>query len=341
MHLFPVRADAWQLLYRTTGANGEPYASVTIVLVPNGPTRPRSLLSTQMAYDGMQRACMPSYSLVNADPVDILAPDPNPSTSAPAVELAFAETGLEKGWAVSIPDAGGIDDRFLTPNMMGYTTLDGIRAAQNFAPLGLGGPSTPTAMWGYSGGAATTQWAADLQPAYAPELNIVGAALGAPVPDLSAALLSSGGRVTSGLLPLGLAALAKDEPNLFDRYLSPAGKEAVAGECDHCCDVRTVEQRGSSLTGGRAARHPRTVAAPPVTWPGGAPTDGCLRSRAYRGRRPLATRPLVCSGDLSGHGRRVVRASHNSRVPRPAHSGVMSNLQPAPEDLVRALAHGR
>lgn len=82
---------------------------------------------------------------------------------------------------MTIPDASGIDNHFLTPRVMGYTALDGIRAAQSFAPLGLAGTATPTATWGYSGDGVTTDWAAELQPSYAPALEIVGAVLGALV----------------------------------------------------------------------------------------------------------------------------------------------------------------
>ena len=35
---------------------------------------------------------------------------------------------------------------------------------------------TPTGMLGYSGGSIATEWASELAPSYAPELNIIGAA---------------------------------------------------------------------------------------------------------------------------------------------------------------------
>ncbi|WP_405138025.1 lipase family protein [Nocardia sp. NBC_01388] len=242
LELFPVNAQAWQLLYRTTDADGSPYAAVTTVLIPDGPAKPRPLLSYQMAYDSIARDCMPSYSLQYSSPLDLLDPAKQSGYALPPWEMAFAASGLAQGWAVAVPDPGGIDDRFLTPRVMGYTTLDGIRAAQNFAPLGLPGADTKTALWGYSGGGIATSWAAELQPDYAPELNIAGAAIGAPVADLGAALHSANGRLLGGLIPIGVAALEKDSPAVaarLDSYLTPTGQGIVAA-AGYQCVARNV-----------------------------------------------------------------------------------------------------
>ncbi|MFI1919448.1 lipase family protein [Nocardia sp. NPDC020380] len=225
----PLAVSAWQLLYRTTDADGNPYAAVTTVMIPDGKPGPRPLLSVQAAYDSIQRNCMPSYELTAGDPA-----------SPPPTEALQAAVALDRGWAVSIPDPGGIDNRFLTPRVMGYTVLDGIRAAENFTPLGLDGTATRTALTGYSGGGVGTSWAAEMQPSYAPELNIVGAALGAPVPDLAAAMHSVSGRVSGGLIAVGVAALMKDSPEFsaaLDRYLKPGAHEVLAAAGRECVNA--------------------------------------------------------------------------------------------------------
>ncbi|MFB8277908.1 lipase family protein [Nocardia colli] len=227
----PLAVHAWQLLYRTTDADGNPYAAVTTVLIPEGQVRSRPLLSVQAAYDSIQRSCMPSYQLTAGDPA-----------APPPAEVLQAVAALDRGWAVAIPDPGGIDNRFLTPRVMGYTVLDGIRAAANFEPLGLDGAATRTALTGYSGGGVGTSWAAEMQPSYAPELNIVGAALGAPVPDLAAAMQSVSGRVSGGLIPVGVAALMNDSPEFsaaLDRYLKP-GARAILAAAGRDCVSTTV-----------------------------------------------------------------------------------------------------
>ncbi|WP_336082981.1 lipase family protein [Nocardia sp. SSK8] len=227
---FPIDAQAWQLLYRTTDGEGGPYAAVTTVLMPRGPARPRPLLSFQMAYDALRRECMPSYSLTHGSLTDLLDTAKQSGRSTVPSEAALVATALSKGWAVSVPDPGGVEDRFLTPRLMGYTVLDGIRAAENFAPLGLPGAATRVAGWGYSGGGVATSWAAEVQPRYAPELNAVGFAIGAPVQDLEAAIHTADGRSTVGLVPLGLASISKDSPEFAQRlapHLTPAGRDAV------------------------------------------------------------------------------------------------------------------
>lgn len=237
----PVRADAlpsvslavsaWQLLYRTTDSDGHPYAAVTTVMIPDGQSGPRPLLSVQAAYDSIQRSCMPSYEMTAGDPA-----------SPPPSEALQAAIALDRGWAVSIPDPGGIDNRFLTPRVMGYTVLDGIRAAESFSPLGLAGAATRTALTGYSGGGIGTSWAAEVQPSYAPELNVVGAVLGAPIPDLAAAMRTVSGRISGGLIAVGVASLMYDSPEFsaaLDRYLKP-GARAVLADAGRACVNTTV-----------------------------------------------------------------------------------------------------
>lgn len=237
LQLLPVNVQAWQLLYRTADADGRPDAAVTTVMLPHGPAQPRPLLSFQAATDSTLRVCAPSYSLVHGAPIDFSAATGPLTLTIPGAEMAFVAAGLAEGWAVTMPDHGGLDDRFLTPRQPGYAVLDSIRAAQSFAPLGLAGPQTPTALWGYSGGAIASSWAIEEQPAYAPELNIVGAAFGAPERDLEASLYSANQKVLGGLIPIALASMGKDSPEFaaeLDQYLTPSGRDIVARARNHC-----------------------------------------------------------------------------------------------------------
>jgi triacylglycerol lipase len=69
-------------------------------------------------------------------------------------------------------------------------------------------------LWGYSGGGLATAWAAEVCGGYAPELNIVGAALGSPVGDLGNTLQRLNGTFWSGLPAIMIAALARVYPEL-------------------------------------------------------------------------------------------------------------------------------
>jgi Secretory lipase len=85
---------------------------------------------------------------------------------------------LLAGWALAIPDHEGPQAYFGVGLEAGAITLDGIRAVKSFTEDDSIGPDSPVGMSGYSGGAHVTGWAAQMQPTYAPELKLVGAAVG-------------------------------------------------------------------------------------------------------------------------------------------------------------------
>lgn len=72
-------------------------------------------------------------------------------------------TGLAKGWFVNVPDYEGPLASFTAGVLSGHSTIDSIRAVFNTRKvLGLA-KDAPYAMWGYSGGALASEWAAELQ----------------------------------------------------------------------------------------------------------------------------------------------------------------------------------
>lgn len=244
LQIFPINVDSWQILYRTTGINGEPYAAVTTVMVPRGEygwhghkKGPRPLLSFNPATDSTLRVCDASYGLTKGFPIELGNPVGPLTFPTPAAEVVLAAAGLAQGWAVAMPDHGGIDYRFLSPKQPGYAVLDGIRAVENFKPAGLAGAKTPVAMWGYSGGAIASSWAIEVQPSYAPELNIKGAAFGAPERDLEASLRAVSGHLLGGLIPLALSSIEKDSPafrKALSKFLTPHGRKIVDETRRHC-----------------------------------------------------------------------------------------------------------
>ncbi|MCB9389370.1 MAG: hypothetical protein H6512_07280 [Acidimicrobiia bacterium] len=84
---------------------------------------------------------------------------------------------LRRGWTVLTVDWTGPQSSFADLESSGRLILDAISAAIDFEPAGLSS-ETPVALWGYSGGALATLFAAELQPSYAPNLKIVCAAAG-------------------------------------------------------------------------------------------------------------------------------------------------------------------
>ena len=148
--------------------------------------------------------------------------DSNGNLSAES-SLALAE--LAQGYDVVIPDAEGPDSEYIVRGMEGHATLDSVRAVDRFAPAELGGAKTPVGLIGYSGGASDTTAANELQPSYAPELNIVAvAAGGVPVANQETVQYLDGS-VGSGVLMSTAIAINRAYPQL-DLYslLNPTGK---------------------------------------------------------------------------------------------------------------------
>ncbi|WP_166909042.1 lipase family protein [Mycobacterium sp. DL440] len=217
------KVSAWQLLYRSSDLNRRPEAAVTTVLLPAcaDPHRPRPVLAYQCAIDAVADRHFPSYALrLGAD-----AP-----WCVPQFELLVLANALRRGWAVSIADHEGLGGHFGAPREPGYRVLDGVRAALSFEPLRLVADAS-IALWGYSGGGMASAWAAEVAPTYAPELRIVGAALGSPVGDPGQALLKLNGTALAGLPAMVIAAIRRVYPDLdrlVDQHATDTGRRRLA-----------------------------------------------------------------------------------------------------------------
>jgi len=109
------------------------------------------------------------------------------------------------------------------------TTLDSIRAAVNIPATGLSATSK-VAMIGYSGGAIATNWAAQLAPTYAPDVNrqLVGASYGGLLVDPIHNLNYVNGSVAwGGVAPMALIGLARAYNINMTPYLSSYGQQVV------------------------------------------------------------------------------------------------------------------
>lgn len=82
-------------------------------------------------------------------------------------------------------DYQGPNSAFSAGRLEGRAVLDSVRATLAFSTLRLA-KDVKVGLWGYSGGGIAMGWASALQPQYAPELNIVGAAHGGTPTNLTA-----------------------------------------------------------------------------------------------------------------------------------------------------------
>lgn len=76
-------------------------------------------------------------------------------------------------------------------------------------------------MWGYSGGALASEWAAELQTKYAPEIPFVGMAVGGLTPNVTNVLKTISGGLFAGIASAGFIGLG-------NAYLSSAPTSRTA-----------------------------------------------------------------------------------------------------------------
>ena len=194
---------------------------VTTIFEPANPD-PLKLLSVQEAYDAAFVDCSPSYTF---------------QTGGNASADSLIANGLSEGWYVASPDFEGFEAAFTNGVQSGQATLDGIRAALNSQNItGISCEAT-YGIAGYSGGALGSEWATELQPKYAPELKIVGAALGGLTPNITSVFFTINETPFVGLAPsgiLGLSAQDKDFRNFFEGLLVPANASTFNKALTQC-----------------------------------------------------------------------------------------------------------
>jgi pimeloyl-ACP methyl ester carboxylesterase len=205
--------------------------------------RARGLVSYQIAEDASAPHCAPSYVLRSGGGEPVGSP-------MSQVEVLMIAAALAAGHAVSVPDWEGPAGALFAPRQAGYLALDGIRAAERFTRLGLRGRRTRVAAWGYSGGGFATSWTAQLHPRYAPEIRLVGAAIGAPIITVRKTFAAINGGGFSGFYPSILPGMLRANRALrraFHAHLTPAGRELIRSGDEHCLATNLALHAGLDL----------------------------------------------------------------------------------------------
>ncbi|WP_254900349.1 lipase family protein [Rhodococcus sp. 1168] len=208
-----------QVLFRSTDSKNNPIAAATTVIVPDGPWTgdgPRPVVAYNEATDSLGNACAPSYTLPR-------------STNK---ELDRIQELLARNYAVVVTDYQGPRQAYSAGLVAGHAVLDGLRASQS---VGVDADA-PVAITGYSGGAIASGWAAQLAPKYAPELDIVGVALGGPPTDYKILQRSLNGGIGSGLFTAATIGLSREYPEMRT-LANEDGKRLALVQKDQCVDV--------------------------------------------------------------------------------------------------------
>ncbi|BEK96008.1 lipase [Nocardia seriolae] len=210
--------------FRSTNSAGNPIAATTTVLRPANAAPGAPLLSYQHIINGLGTKCAVSHVLYTQDP------------NLAVREAPVLNGLLLRGWSIALPDHLGPTIAYGAARLGGLITLDGIRAVQRVREFGLA--VSPVALLGYSGGGMATAWAAALQPRYAPELRLAGAAAGG-VPMNLVKMIEALGYQHHPVFGLALAAaigLEREYPAQLpvSNSMNPAGlavRNAIGNGC--------------------------------------------------------------------------------------------------------------
>lgn len=214
----PRDARAWRVLYHSETLDGEDVAVSGVVVAPDDPAPEggRPVVSWAHGTAGIADACAPSKEEVLADVVPSLD------------EL------LDAGYVVAATDYEGLGTPGVHPFLVGASegrgVLDAARAA---AMIDDTGANDRVAVWGHSQGGHAALFAGQIAPEYAPDLDVVGVAAGAPVGNLPL-MLNVASQVPDfvGFIVLGGYGFAAAYPDADPEELltAEAAEEAVAVE---------------------------------------------------------------------------------------------------------------
>ena len=284
----PLPVTAVQLLYRSTGALGQPTVNVTSVLLPPLRLATPTVVSYQSFYDSLDNEDEPSYAISGGLSLGGLIPD---------VESAIIAPALLAGDTIVVADTEGETADFAAGPEYGMNTLDALRAALASPATGLAGTGK-IGLIGYSGGAIATEWAAELAPSYAPEIDskIVGAAFGGTLVDPAHNLHYVEGSLSwAGVIPMALIGIGRAYQIDLAPYLSEYGL-ALYNKLQHASITEVLDQY-PGLTWSQLAK-------PQYPTPETIPAYVQVANQLIMGSRGTPTAPLFigqgAGGELEG-----------------------------------------
>jgi hypothetical protein len=187
--------SATEVVYGSTGTRQQPIA-VSGTLLQRVQARPgpglRPILSYAVGVRVLDPNVAPSFLLRRGK-----------ESGMPLLDMALA-----RGWSVAVADGDGLGvpgpHTYCAGLPGGYAMLDIVRVATRCGPTA-GSAGAPVLLWGDSEGGRCAARAAELQPTYAPELDLWGVAAGGVPSDLYKMATSIDGGPFCGL---GLAVRA-------------------------------------------------------------------------------------------------------------------------------------
>jgi hypothetical protein len=209
--------DTFQIQYRSTDTHGNPMWGVATVFIPArhancSSTNPEgcahAVVSYQFPYNTVNAEASPSYFLQFGDLFREL------------------EDLLEQGWFVVVPDYEGPTADYCANPQAAYLTLDAGKAVMKVVgSFGLRMDKAKYLIWGYSAGAMSAAFAAEMAADYAPDLNITAIAYGGPIPNITTAGEMLRGQDAVGLVVACLVGITHHYPEALQFLIERIKKE--------------------------------------------------------------------------------------------------------------------
>lgn len=231
-------ADAQRIMFRSTGGAGGPIAVTGTYMQPKAPWNgpgPRPLAIVAPGTQGQGDQCAPSKTMEVG-----LRIETSPPSMGAGYTMLDAYSMLEQGFAVVVPDYEGLGTPghhvYVSRDSQGRAGLDAARAALALPGTDLE-PDSATVAVGYSQGGGAAAAVGELQPSYAPDVNLVGIVAGAPPSDMLGTLDRVDGGLLTGAVGYAINGIMQVHPELapvFDKHLNDAGRNmlrTVAGQC--------------------------------------------------------------------------------------------------------------
>lgn len=245
--LIKANAKVHRIMYRSTDTHDRPIAVTGTVLTPTSNwigAGQRPIISYAAGTQGLGDDCAPSKALA----------------AGFEYEGPFIAGLLSRGYGVVVTDYEGLGTpgahTYMNRASQGHAVLDAIRAAQRLPEAGLP-DAGPVAIAGYSQGGGASASAAELQPSYAPELNLKGAYAGAVPANLAEVAKVLDGHYAVGFLGFALVSMDAAYPELnIPGLLNAKGKtlfEQVKNECTvEAIAAHAFTQSSTLTTDGRS-----------------------------------------------------------------------------------------